>query len=190
MSLASQFSSRRLARTQARLPSNSKGELKGRVCALIDRDDDFERRVRVLVDEYEAAPSNGLAREPLAAGHGRPPLPPPQIMIADAEVPPSQQVVTDLSAPASDATTVKLEMKSEAAAPRRSSSRGARGGWPDSRCDREDSTRWLQDGSYSFSHLCIEVAYVACKFIMNSQEDKKPWCFTYTTSAVFQLGTV
>ena len=120
MSLASQFSSRRLARTQARLPSNSKGELKGRVCALIDRDDDFERRVRVrvreLVDEYEAAPSNGLAHEPLAAGHGRPPLPPPQIMIADAEVPPSQQVVTDLSAPVSDATTVKLEMKSEAAA--------------------------------------------------------------------------
>ena len=56
-SLASQLSSRRLARTEARIPALAQpgnSELKGRVCSLIDRDEHFAKRLRTFVDQYEA----------------------------------------------------------------------------------------------------------------------------------------
>jgi hypothetical protein len=56
-SFASQLSSRRLARTEARHPASaqlSHSELKLRVCALIDRDEPFAKRLRTFLDEYEA----------------------------------------------------------------------------------------------------------------------------------------
>ena len=55
-SFASQLSARRLARAEARQPSeaHSRSQLKQRVCALIDRDDRFAKRVRALADEFES----------------------------------------------------------------------------------------------------------------------------------------
>ena len=55
MSRASQESTRRRERAAARLPlSGANGALKSRVCALIDRDDNFANRLRQMMDEYEA----------------------------------------------------------------------------------------------------------------------------------------